>query len=211
MSFRISLTGMNAALAELGVPATTSRTPAPWGSKNPPHTSRVWWPSWVADGPTNATGRGAILQGDTANFSQGGLTTTGNALDLALEGDGFFIVQTNAASPADPERLLDGYTRNGSFRVDADGYLVDTSGRRLKTDANTTSEQGLVRIPSSVGLPRASSNIGLDVNLPSDATVKPITPKNSVRSCRPDQLQSIDLGAALRLARPHAHRRTLFP
>lgn len=175
MSFRISLTGMNAALAELGVRSNNIANSSTMGfKKSTAHFASLVADS-VADGPSNATGRGAILQGNTANFSQGGLTTTGNALDLALEGDGFFIVQTNEASPADPKRFLDGYTRNGSFRVNADGYLVDTSGRRLKTDANTTSEQGLVRIPTSVGLPRASSNIGLDVNLPSDATVKPIT------------------------------------
>ena len=149
MSFRISLTGMNAALAELGVRSNNIANSSTMGfKKSTAHFASLVADS-VADGPTNATGRGAILQGNTANFSQGGLTTTGNALDLALEGDGFFIVQTNAASPGDPKRLLDGYTRNGSFRVDADGYLVDTSGRDRKSTRLNSSHVSESRMPSS--------------------------------------------------------------
>jgi len=66
---------------------------------------------------------GALLAPDAAtDFRQGALTPTGQPLDLAIEGDGFFVVQT-----ARGERL----SRGGSLRLDEAGRLVDGSGRVL--------------------------------------------------------------------------------
>lgn len=53
------------------------------------------------------------------NFTQGTLDMTGNSLDLAIEGDGFFVVNT-----PDGERL----TRNGRFQVNAEGALCTSEG-----------------------------------------------------------------------------------
>ena len=62
----------------------------------------------------------AIASTDTAlDLSAGNLTETHNPLDLAIEGDGFFVTQTAAG-----ERLV----RNGSFRMDPDRRLVDDHG-----------------------------------------------------------------------------------
>jgi flagellar basal-body rod protein FlgF/flagellar basal-body rod protein FlgG len=60
-----------------------------------------------------------VLGGDQINLAQGTLERTGNPLDLAIEGDGFFAVQT-----AQGVR----YTRNGSFHRTADGKLATASG-----------------------------------------------------------------------------------
>lgn len=57
------------------------------------------------------------------NFTQGNLTQTGNTFDMAINGQGFFQVQL-------PDGTT-GYTRDGSFRVDAQGQLVNTSGYAL--------------------------------------------------------------------------------
>ncbi len=54
------------------------------------------------------------------NFSEGPIETTGNPLDLAITGDGFFVVQTQ-----DGER----YTRNGRFKLDETGQLVNQNGQ----------------------------------------------------------------------------------
>jgi len=53
------------------------------------------------------------------DFSQGTLQTTGNPLDFALSGEGFFKVET-------PEGIK--YTRNGNFTLDSNGILVDQNG-----------------------------------------------------------------------------------
>ena len=57
--------------------------------------------------------------GTKPDFSKGSLRETGNPLDLALAGDGFFAVDT----PRGPR-----YTRAGDFRLDADGKLVNSDG-----------------------------------------------------------------------------------
>ena len=65
--------------------------------------------------------------GSYANFSAGPLASTGNALDVALKGDGFFAVETDAG-----ER----YTRKGNFSIDTDGKLVTDDGSVLLSDGN---------------------------------------------------------------------------
>jgi flagellar basal-body rod protein FlgF len=56
------------------------------------------------------------------NFSQGPMRQTGNPLDVAIDGDAFFVVQT-----ARGER----YTRNGAFQINAQGELVTNAGDRV--------------------------------------------------------------------------------
>ena len=57
-------------------------------------------------------------------FTQGGLQQTGNSLDLAINGNGFFQVQM-------PDGTI-GYTRDGSFHRDANGALVTSNGHALQ-------------------------------------------------------------------------------
>ena len=61
------------------------------------------------------------------NFEQGSLIKTDNPLDVAIEGKGFFVVDTPNG---------DRYTRNGNFHVDGSGQLVDHKGNMIKTIAD---------------------------------------------------------------------------
>jgi flagellar basal-body rod protein FlgG len=65
-------------------------------------------------------GSGVRTVATSRNFTQGSMTQTGNQLDLAINGQGFFQVQMPDGSTA--------YTRDGSFQVDAQGQLVTNSG-----------------------------------------------------------------------------------
>ncbi|BAS28909.1 flagellar basal-body rod protein FlgF [Limnochorda pilosa] len=67
-------------------------------------------------------GTGVYVEGVHTSFRQGPLHATGNPLDLALEGPGFFAVETPAGVR---------YTRAGGFRLDAEGYLADPAGNRV--------------------------------------------------------------------------------
>ena len=69
------------------------------------------------------TGTGVRVAGTERIHVQGALTPTDNALDLAVEGSGFFAVTRADGTPA--------YTRDGSFKLDATGRLVTASGERL--------------------------------------------------------------------------------
>jgi flagellar basal-body rod protein FlgG len=65
-------------------------------------------------------GQGSVCAGTTRSFTQGNLTQTGNNLDLAIQGNGFFEVQMPDGSLA--------YTRDGSFKTDSQGRVVTIDG-----------------------------------------------------------------------------------
>ena len=65
-------------------------------------------------------GLGVRAAGTTRNFAQGALQQTGNNLDMAVQGPGFFQIQLPDGST--------GYTRDGAFQVDANGQLVTSAG-----------------------------------------------------------------------------------
>lgn len=76
----------------------------------------------VPDGANLATL--PVIERNWIDFSQGNLRTTGNPLDLAIEGKGFFAVDSPAGVA---------YTRNGSFRVSSAGKLVTADGYPART------------------------------------------------------------------------------
>ncbi|MGA6925305.1 MAG: flagellar basal-body rod protein FlgF [Desulfosarcina sp.] len=72
------------------------------------------------------------------DFSQGAIRQTGNPLDVAIEGDGFFSIQT-------PEGLQ--YTRQGNFSLNADGVLITPEGYSvLGEGGEITLDEGSVEI-----------------------------------------------------------------
>jgi flagellar hook protein FlgE len=91
-------------------------------------------------------GRGVLASAVDGDFSQGPILRSGNPLDLALEGNGFFVLEGG-----DGDRL---YTRNGDFSFNGDGELVTGSGLRVlghNVDANFQLASGdleVVKVPS---------------------------------------------------------------
>ena len=69
-------------------------------------------------------GTGVRVAATAKNFAQGNLSQTGNALDVAINGRGFFEVALPDGSPA--------YTRDGSFKISAQGELVTNEGYPLQ-------------------------------------------------------------------------------
>lgn len=72
------------------------------------------------------TGTGVRVTGSERIHAQGALTPTDNALDLGVEGSGFFAVTRPDGTQA--------YTRDGAFKLDAEGRLVTASGERLNPE-----------------------------------------------------------------------------
>jgi flagellar basal-body rod protein FlgG len=118
-------------------------------------------------------GSGARLAALTRDFSNGDTVVTNNATDLLIDGDGFFVVESPGG-----EQL---YTRDGHFRADADGNLVDERGYRLSpgitipvggtlvvgsdgtVSADVTSETGTERVSlGTLELARFSNPSGLE-------------------------------------------------
>lgn len=86
----------------------------------------------VAAPATLQMGNGAAPIATSRNFTQGGLVETGNALDLAINGDGFLQVLRPDGSVA--------YTRDGTLTVSADGILVTQTGLTIEPDINIPPE-----------------------------------------------------------------------
>jgi flagellar hook protein FlgE len=70
-------------------------------------------------------GNGVTTDTITNQFIQGPITTTGSPTDLAISGEGFFVVR----DPVDGETFA---TRAGDFQIDGNGYLITTSGMRVQ-------------------------------------------------------------------------------
>ena len=105
---------------------------------------------------------------DTAtDLRSGTLRATGNPLDLALEGEGFFVVNTEQG-----ERL----TRGGAFRLDEQGQIVDANGNALLGDGGplTTTSSGSIVIDSAGKVTVDGSEVGTIrvVNIPDGADLQ---------------------------------------
>jgi flagellar hook-basal body protein len=176
MSFYTSLTGLNAAKAELGIVSNNIANVGTVGFKK----ARAEFGDIFATSPlqnaSGSIGQGVLLKGVAQEFSQGNVAFSQNSLDMAIQGQGFFVLKPNLTSNQSV------FTRNGSFRVNNDRYVVDSSGQFVQVfpvnDDGSVVATGLssaksLQLPSTAGLPRASSKIDLGVNLPADAEIIP--------------------------------------
>jgi flagellar hook-basal body protein len=171
MSFYTSLTGLNAATAQLGVTSNNIANVGTIGFKR----SRADFGDIFATSPlqksSSTVGQGVALKQVTQEFNQGNISFSSNSLDLAITGDGFF-----------PMRSADGlqeiYTRNGSFMLNEQFNVVNTAGQRLmaatvdSTGSANVNERVVLTIPQqTTGEAKQTTQINLGLNFPSDAAV----------------------------------------
>jgi flagellar hook protein FlgE len=102
-------------------------------------------------------------------FTQGNISTTANSLDVAINGRGFFGLLT-------PEGQYV-YSRNGQFKRDADGFLVNNEkhqllGRTLDSNGNVVSSQSPLRLTNDTSPPEPADRITLSLNLKADSPVR---------------------------------------
>ncbi len=114
-------------------------------------------------------GSGVGVAGISPNMSQGNIVNTGNPLDLAMEGEGYFVLNDGSQNI---------YTRAGAFAVDADsnlvdpstGYLVQRIGSTGEVDGFQTAGDGNVNVPYDVAMPaKATTIVSIAGNLSADA------------------------------------------
>jgi flagellar hook protein FlgE len=125
MSFYTSLNGLKNAQTDLGIIAHNIANVETTGFKK----SRTEFADIVAGSaytnPKLITGIGATVEAISQNFALGPIEQTGSALDLAVNGDGFFTTVS-----AQTGQTL--FTRNGSFTMDDTGHIHDGSDNRLQ-------------------------------------------------------------------------------
>ena len=171
MSFYTSLTGLNAATAQLGVTANNVANVSTVGFKR----SRADFGDIFATSPlqkASATiGQGVSLKRVTQEFGQGNMTFSSNTLDLAISGDGFFPLKSQ-------DGFQDIFTRNGSFLMNDQFNVVNSAGQRLMAasvdssgKANLT-DMNVLTIPQKTnGMATQTSKVQLGLNFPADAPV----------------------------------------
>jgi flagellar hook protein FlgE len=163
MSFYTSLNGLKNAQTDLGVISNNIANAETNGFKK----STVAFADIVAGSaftnPKLLLGIGATVEAINQNFKQGPVEQTGNALDLVVNGDGFFT--TKSAVSGDTL-----YTRNGAFEIDENGFLVRGNGNQLQvfpTDATgtvtgTTPQSVQVPATNTAGAQFAGVAVGKD-------------------------------------------------
>jgi flagellar hook protein FlgE len=190
MSFGIALSGLDAAQSGLDVTANNIANASTVGFKSStPQFAELF--SAAGQGVSNTQiGGGVALTAVEQQFSQGDIQTTGNSLDMALSGKGFFTVSDGGNIQ---------YTRAGSFQTNANGYVVNAQGQFLQVYApttagnfNTTSLQDL-QIPSGDSKPAASTTGSIVFNLPADSSAPPDSPFNPTDTNSYNQSTSITL------------------
>ena len=178
MSFNTALSGLQAATVDLSVTSNNIANVSTTGFKH----SRAEFGDIFAVSPfgnaPSAVGSGVQVSRVSQQFEQGNLDFTDGSLDLAINGQGFFIVDQLQSGGAPS------YTRAGQFGVNADGFITNSNGQFLQafpTDAQgnvtTTALNSSVpiQLPASTGAPQATTEVELGFNL--DATEPALDPE----------------------------------
>lgn len=168
MSFQQGLSGLNAAARNLDVIGNNVANANTVGAKaSRAEFADVYATSLYGAGSNGFNGIGVTVADVTQQFTQGDITTTSSALDMAINGRGFFRISSGGELT---------YTRNGQFKLDKDGYIVNAQGGRLTgfpTDATGGVNMGMpveLRLQTGDVAPRATDAGTIGANLDAGAT-----------------------------------------
>jgi flagellar hook protein FlgE len=123
--------------------------------------------SFAGGSGTSQIGRGVTIEGVTTVFDQGTFQTTSSGLDLAIDGEGFFIVNS-AGTRA--------YTRAGNFKINDEGYIVNSSGaflQGIQYDNGVQGAFGNINVLTGTNEAQQTTTAAMEVNL--DSTDTPTT------------------------------------
>lgn len=166
MPFDTAISGLQAAQTDLNVIGNNISNSATTGFKRSRAEFQDVFAVSASGVAEDVAGRGVNVSKISQQFSQGNISFTDNALDLAVSGQGFFILDNSG------ERA---YTRDGAFGTDRDGFVVNGNGERLQAfgvdsaGAITGSLQDL-QLSQANNPPQATAAVGVTANLDSAAT-----------------------------------------
>jgi flagellar hook protein FlgE len=183
MSFQTGLSGLNASSQSLDVIGNNIANANTVGMKS----SRGEFADLVASaigagGMANTAGIGTSIATISQNFSQGNINITGNSLDVAINGGGFFQVTKTDGTTA--------YSRDGEFKLDKAGNIITNTGSFLMgypTDiTGATTSQTTKKLSVPTGAPIAAkqttsitAEFNLDARAPVAADATPPTPRST--------------------------------
>lgn len=167
MPFLTALSGLNASSTELRVIGNNVANASTVGFKKSRTEFADVFPVSHLGTAADAVGSGVKVASIAQQFTQGILNFTGNALDLGINGNGFFVL-SDAGSRV--------YTRAGQFRTDSAGFVVNGTGQRLQVyqadaNGNITGAIGDLYLDPSDIAPSATTKIDVGLNLDASQSV----------------------------------------
>lgn len=163
MGFQQGLSGLNSSSKSLEVIGNNVANANTYGAKSSRAEFADMYAASLGGSGTNKIGIGVRVAAVAQQFTQGNLTTTSNPLDIAINGDGFFMVQrwdpVNGTEnlQAAGERL---YSRNGQFKVDSNGYIVNNEGHKVLSNDSQP-----IKLNLTGGAAQATTRVTADLNL----------------------------------------------
>ena len=154
MSFQQGLSGLYATSKNLDVIGHNIANANTYGAKSSRAEFSDVYAGALIGSTVNSAGIGVNVHTIAQQFTQGTTTTTGNPLDLAINGRGFFQVQTPVGGTA--------YTRNGQFKLDREGFVVNNSNDKLlarpwnEAAGRADGETQPIRLQAGLGSPVAT-------------------------------------------------------
>jgi len=170
MSFQQGLSGLNATSKNLQVIGNNIANANTFGAKSSRAEFSDMYAAALNGAGTNNIGIGTNMTAVAQQFTQGNIKTTENPMDLAISGAGFFQL-TDEKSPVT-------FSRNGQFKVDREGFLVNNSKQKLMgyaADGLGQIQPGLavpLQLPTGGVAPSPTTSVAMELNL--DAR-KPVT------------------------------------
>jgi flagellar hook protein FlgE len=175
MSFQQGLSGLNAASKSLEVIGNNVANSSTVGFKGSQAQFADVYATSLSGGGSSQVGIGVKVSKVSQQFSQGNITASNNPLDIAINGSGFFRMESNGSVT---------YARNGQFELDKNGYIVNGTGAALTGyTANaagvlSTGAPSRLQISTADLPPAITGKIKEVVNVDSGQTVPVTTPFN---------------------------------
>lgn len=169
MGFNTALSGLNAASNMLSVTGNNIANANTTGFKKSRAEFADVYASSVGGVGKSTPGSGVVVANDAQLFLQGNLQATENSLDLAISGDGFFVLGESVDNINQRS-----YTRAGMFHANENGYVVNNNGQPLLVQKpnGTTVAEGFnplvlqtLKIDSAAGEPAATTSVATSFNL----------------------------------------------
>jgi flagellar hook protein FlgE len=166
MPFRIALSGLNAAQTDLNVTAHNIANTSTTGFKGSRTEFADLYAVSLQGVSSNQSGNGVKVAAVTQQFAQGNIEFTDSNLDLAISGQGMFILSDNGSLS---------YTRAGAFQMNRDGWVQNSAGQRLQvypplaSGGFNTGGLGDLRLTTTASAPAATANVEYVLNLPGNA------------------------------------------
>lgn len=176
MSFQQALSGLSAASTNLDTIGNNVANANTVGFKDARAEFADLFSSALNGGSNSQLGQGARVAQIAQQFTQGNLQTTNNPLDTGINGNGFFRTSTNGTIS---------YSRDGQFQVNAQGYLVNSTGAQITgypasaTGAIQTGSPVPLQINTAGLLPTATSTSQAVLNLNSGSSVPTVATFNA--------------------------------